>query len=242
MTIIRRRFLYLASAAATAIASPALAQTAPVVPAKPYVPGKVGYPIPKTAKPMKLAVIGAGNVGGALGGLWAKAGHQVMFADRDPAQAKGRATENPGATSGTTVQAIAFADVVVVTVPFAAWPEIAREHGAALKTKIVFETTNASPPRDGAIGEAGLAKGAGLYVQEQLPGVKIARGFTAIGAAQMSSEAGRPAPAPASRWRGTIRSRRQSARSSSTTRALNLSTPAVSSTPRNSRRAVRPPV
>lgn len=33
---------------------------------------------------MKIAVIGAGNVGGALGTLWAAKGHEIMFGVRDP--------------------------------------------------------------------------------------------------------------------------------------------------------------
>src|SRR3954453_19039859 len=34
--------------------------------------------------PMKIGVIGSGNIGGTLGVLWAKAGHQVLFSSRHP--------------------------------------------------------------------------------------------------------------------------------------------------------------
>ena len=37
---------------------------------------------------MKIAVIGAGNVGGTLGKRWARAGHEVAFGARNPADAK----------------------------------------------------------------------------------------------------------------------------------------------------------
>ena len=37
---------------------------------------------------MKIAVIGAGNVGGALGTLWAAKGHEIVFGVRDPQDAK----------------------------------------------------------------------------------------------------------------------------------------------------------
>ena len=47
---------------------------------------------------MRIGVIGSGRIGGTLGGLWAKAGHEVMFSDRDPEQAK-RAAEGAGANS-----------------------------------------------------------------------------------------------------------------------------------------------
>ena len=35
------------------------------------------------AKPMKIGVIGSGRIGSTIGGLWVKAGHEVMFSDRD---------------------------------------------------------------------------------------------------------------------------------------------------------------
>jgi predicted dinucleotide-binding enzyme len=190
---VRRRFLYLASAAVAACASQAWAQAAPI-PVRPYKPPNVGHPIAKTAKPLKLGIIGSGNVGGNIGQVWSKAGHHVMFSDRDPAIAKTRAGENPGATSGTPAEAIAYADVVVVAIPFGAWPEFAREYGAALKNKIMLEFSNPNLTRDGAVGEAGLAKGSGAYVAGLLPGVKIARSASAMSAAMLSSEAARPAP------------------------------------------------
>ena len=34
-------------------------------------------------KPMKIGVIGSGRIGSTIGGLWVKAGHEVMFSDRD---------------------------------------------------------------------------------------------------------------------------------------------------------------
>src|SRR4051812_50039912 len=46
-------------------------------------------------KPMKIGVIGSGRIGSTIGGLWAKAGHEVMFSHRDPQQAK-RAAEGAG--------------------------------------------------------------------------------------------------------------------------------------------------
>ena len=39
-------------------------------------------------KPMKIGVIGSGRIGSTIGGLWVKAGHEVMFSDRDAEQVK----------------------------------------------------------------------------------------------------------------------------------------------------------
>lgn len=190
MSIIRRRFLYLVGAAAAAVASPAWAQ----IPARPFNAPKIGHAIPKTAKPLKIGIIGSGNVGGNIGGVWSKAGHQVMFSDRDAANAKARAGETPGTKSGTTAEAIAFADVVVVAVPFGAWPDLAKEYGASLRGKTMMEFTNPNATRDGPIGAEGLAKGSGAYVSALFPGVKIVRSASAMAAAMLGSEAHRPAP------------------------------------------------
>lgn len=193
-TLPRRRLLELTAALAVlggAGSAWAQAPAAPI-PAKPYVPPKFGHAIPKTAAPMKIGVIGSGIIGGTLGGVWSKAGHQVMFSDRDPESAKARAAENPGATSGTVSQAIAFGTVILVAIPFGAWPEFAKDNGAALKGKTIFETTNPTAPRDGDLVAPALAKGSGVAVAEYLPGVHIARGFNTFGATQMASEAWRP--------------------------------------------------
>ena len=50
------------------------------------------------SKPMKIGVVGSGRIGSTLGGLWVKAGHEVMFSDRDPEQVK-RAIEGLGPES-----------------------------------------------------------------------------------------------------------------------------------------------
>ena len=72
---------------------------------------------------MKLAIIGAGNVGGALGTAWAqKAGHDIFFGVRDPQAEKTQALLRAiggQARAGTAAEAAAFADIVVVSTP---WP------------------------------------------------------------------------------------------------------------------------
>ena len=77
--------------------------------------------------PLKMATIGSGRIGSALGTLWVKAGHQVMFSSRHPEDLK-KLVESLGplARAGTPAEAIAFADVVLLAVPFGAMPQIAR--------------------------------------------------------------------------------------------------------------------
>jgi predicted dinucleotide-binding enzyme len=188
----RRQFIAaLAATSALALSAPAMAQTAPI-PARPFVHVPIPNPIPRTSQPMKIGVIGSGNVGGTLGEVWWKAGHQLMFSDRDPAQATAQAERMAGAQTGTPEQVIAWADVVFMGVPFGAWPDVARQYGQALRGKVVFEPTNPSASRDGAMAAAALAKGSGNAIVEWLPGVRIVRGFNTFSHTTMGTEANRP--------------------------------------------------
>lgn len=191
----RRQFIAaLAAASAAGLAAPAMAQmaqTAPI-PARPFVHVPIPNAIPRTSQPMKIGVIGSGNVGGTLGEVWWKAGHQLMFSDRDPAQAAAQAGRMAGAQTGTPEQVIAWADVVFIGVPFGAWPDIARQYGQALRGKVIFEPTNPNASRDGAIASAALAKGIGNTIVELLPGVHIVRGFNTFSHTAMGRDANRP--------------------------------------------------
>src|SRR5258705_1779830 len=96
------------------------------------------FALGQAQKPMKIGVIGSGRIGTTLGGLWAKAGHEVMFSDRDPEQAK-RAAESAGprGRTGSVKEAAAFGDAVLIAVPYAALPAVHDEARAELKGKVV---------------------------------------------------------------------------------------------------------
>ena len=66
--------------------------------------------------PMKVAIIGAGSLGRALGTQLARCGHAIMFGGTASAQ---EAATEQGATAGSNAEAAAFGDVVVLAVPFA---------------------------------------------------------------------------------------------------------------------------
>jgi lactate dehydrogenase-like 2-hydroxyacid dehydrogenase len=69
-------------------------------------------------QPLKIATIGAGHIGGTLGSLWVKAGHPVMFSSRHPEELKDLAAGlGPLAHTGTTAEAVAFGDVILLAVP-----------------------------------------------------------------------------------------------------------------------------
>ena len=146
-------------------------------------------------KPMRIGVIGSGRIGGTLGGLWAKAGHEVMFSDRDPEQAK-RAAEAAGANArvGSTREAAQFGEAVLIAVPYAALPSIAKELGAELKGKVMIDPNNPIPRRDGDMAVEPQKKGAAVSTAAMFPGVRTFRAFNAIGYATLAREAHRAPP------------------------------------------------
>jgi len=151
-------------------------------------------------EPLKIGTIGAGREGGALGALFVKAGHKVMFSSRHPDQLKDLvAGLGPLASAGTVTEAVAFGDVVLLVVPYGAVAEIGQAHAAGLaKKQLVIDVSNPIARRDGEdlvkrVNEEG---GAGLATQKALPGAKIVRAFNAIGYSQLATLAHRqPEPA-----------------------------------------------
>jgi predicted dinucleotide-binding enzyme len=137
---------------------------------------------------VKIGIVGSGNVGTALGRLWAQAGHQVMFSSRSLDADKTLAKEvGANASAGVPTDAVAFGDVVLFAVPYLALPDLAKELVPSLKGKIVIDACNPIPARDGDIANWAREKGAGLASAELLPGARIVRGFNAIPAAKMGA-------------------------------------------------------
>ena len=140
------------------------------------------------AQKMKIGIVGSGNVGSALGGVWVKAGHEVMFSSRSLDNDKALAAKlGPNARAGTPREAAAFGDVVMVSVPYRSLPEVGKELAGILKGKVVIDTCNPFVGRDGDIANWAREKGAGLASAELLPGARLVRAFNAVGAGRMGS-------------------------------------------------------
>jgi predicted dinucleotide-binding enzyme len=136
----------------------------------------------------KIGIIGSGHVGSALGGVWAKAGHPVMFSSRNlDADKKLAAEVGANARAGTPSEAAAFGEVLVFAVPYGALPELGKTLAPSLKGKVVIDTCNPFPQRDGDVANQAKEKGAGLFSAQLLPGARIVRAFNAVGAAHMAT-------------------------------------------------------
>jgi predicted dinucleotide-binding enzyme len=144
-------------------------------------------PLPAfSAGKTRIGVIGAGRVGGTLGTVWARKGHEVMFSSRTLEDDKALAAQvGHGSRAGTPREAAAFGEVLLVSVPYRALPEVGKELKDLLQGKVVIDTCNPFPGRDGDIANWARDKGAGLASAELLPGARIVRAFNAVGAYRM---------------------------------------------------------
>lgn len=153
-------------------------------------------PLPSVAQTkQRIGIIGAGHIGGTVGALWIKAGHPVMFASRNPAELKQMVAKlGPLAHAGTVAQAIRYADVIFIAVPYKALPQIGTDNKAALKNKVVLDACNAIVPRDGDAATQALAEGVGLASQKYLAGTHVVRAFNTLSYRILEADANRPAP------------------------------------------------
>lgn len=143
-------------------------------------------------KGLRIGVIGSGRVGGTVGTLWVKAGHEVMFSSLDlEHDRKLAASIGPGARAGTPKEAAAFGEVLFFAVPYAALPGLGRDLAPELKGKIVLDACNPIPGRDGPMAKEALAKGTGVASPEFLPGARIVRAYNEVGYSRMRDDAHR---------------------------------------------------
>ena len=141
---------------------------------------------------MKIGVIGSGRIGGTLGGLWVKAGHEVLFSARDLDKVqKLVAGLGPRARAGTPKEAAVFGEVILISVPYGALPQVGQDLAGDLRGKVVLDTCNPIPRRDGDMAVAAQAKGSGVASAELLPGARLVRAFSTVGASALRSEAHR---------------------------------------------------
>jgi 8-hydroxy-5-deazaflavin:NADPH oxidoreductase len=144
------------------------------------------------AAPLKIGIIGAGHIGGTLARLWVAAGHEVLVSSRHPDELKGlAATLGPRAHVGTPRDAALFGDVVVVSVPYGALPQLGRDLKSELAGKIVLDTCNPYPSRDGDMAVEARRLSTGVADPQFLPGTRLVRAFNAINSGDLSGEAHR---------------------------------------------------
>jgi 8-hydroxy-5-deazaflavin:NADPH oxidoreductase len=147
---------------------------------------------PSDAAPLKIGIIGTGHIGGTLAKLWVAAGHEVLISSRHPEELRALAQSlGPKARVGTPREAALFGDVVLESVPYGALPQVGQDLKAELAGKIVLDTANPYPQRDGDMAIEARRVGTGVSSPRYLPGVRLVRAFNAINSDDLASKAHR---------------------------------------------------
>ena len=121
---------------------------------------------------MDIAIIGAGNVGTALAGAFARAGHHVTISATHPEHAVEVAQSTGTGSAGTNQEAVAAGDVVILAVPGTAFDAIVGEVGNALAGKVVVDVSNRPTP-----DPSGAGTSAAEELQARIPGANVVKAF-----------------------------------------------------------------
>ncbi|MDI6719855.1 MAG: NADPH-dependent F420 reductase [Methanomicrobiales archaeon] len=120
---------------------------------------------------MRLAIIGKGNVGTALGRGLSRAGHDIRFGHRDPREPVREAAE--------------WGEAIILAVPFSAVNDVVRAVGPAADGKPLIDVTNALDENmELAIG---FTTSAAEELQKRLPGARVIKAFNTVFAQNQSS-------------------------------------------------------
>ena len=127
---------------------------------------------------MNIAIIGAGNVGKALGATFARAGHRVIYAARS-ADSAHRAAQEVGGQAFSVAEAAQRADIIVLAIPYVAAHEVASEIASVATGKIVIDPTN--PVKSNMTGlETQGGPSAAENLQVWLRGAHVVKAFNTL--------------------------------------------------------------
>lgn len=135
---------------------------------------------------VKIAVLGTGNVGRALGCRWAKAGHEVFFGARDPeSEETGAVMSQAGPTArlGSCSDAMAASEAILLAIPWDQTRQVLEAAGD-LEGKIVMDCIN--PLTSDLSGlELGFDTSAAEQIAEWFPTSRVVKAFNTLSAATM---------------------------------------------------------
>ncbi|HSP93182.1 MAG TPA: NADPH-dependent F420 reductase [Thermoanaerobaculia bacterium] len=143
---------------------------------------------------MRIGIVGAGMIGATVAKLWAEAGHDVRLASRHPGNLEPLVRKlGKRASAGTPEEAAKFGEVVMLTVPLAAVPALARDLAPDLSGKVVLDTGNAYEERDGKAAREATAhpRGSAGWAAAMFPGARWVKAFNTVYFKTLESEAHR---------------------------------------------------
>jgi len=143
---------------------------------------------------MKIGIIGAGNIGATIARKLAASGHDVKLANSRGPETIHDLARDLGAVAVSKEQAVKDVEVVVLSLPFAKYPDLASLFSNVPPEVVVIDTSNYYPFRDGAINEIDNGKPESVWVSEQI-GRPVIKAWNAV-LSHTLSETGKPEGAP----------------------------------------------
>lgn len=129
---------------------------------------------------MRIAVLGSGNMGAALGRRFAAAGHAVTFSySRDPAKLERLARQSgPRARAASVAEAVRDANVLLLAVHWSRVPHVLRGAGS-VRGKVLIDCTNPMTLADDALAVGHRASG-GELVARRARGARVVKAFNTV--------------------------------------------------------------
>jgi predicted dinucleotide-binding enzyme len=144
---------------------------------------------------MKIGIIGSGNIGSAIARHWVEAGHEVVVSAKHQENAERLAKKlGKHARAATPEEAARQGEVVLLSIPLKDVPALSPEVKSALKGKVVLDTCNPYPERDGESANEIIrsGQGTGVWTAQQLPGARVVRAFNSVHAKTFETQSRRP--------------------------------------------------
>lgn len=141
--------------------------------------------------PLKIGILGTGNIGKTLSRRLSAAGHQVKVANSRGPETIDPETLATGATPVKAVDAVSDVDVIILSMPLSRLPQIAPVIRHLPDSVIVADTSNYYPHRDGKIDEIEAGQPESLWVSDLL-GRGVIKAWNAIGSGSFASKDRQP--------------------------------------------------
>ncbi|GIH45480.1 hypothetical protein SAMN05421833_10155 [Microbispora rosea] len=127
---------------------------------------------------MRIGILGTGAMATALGGAWARAGHDVLVGGRDRSAAAATAARIGAAKDGTLADAAAHGDVVLAALPAGAAPRLVNGLAADLAGRTVVDCSNPlRPGDDGPVLTTGGTTSVARLMADAAPGAHVVKAF-----------------------------------------------------------------
>ena len=141
---------------------------------------------------MKIGIIGAGNIGATLARKLVVSGHDVKISNSKGPDTIRDLASDAGAKAVSKKEAVQDVEVIVLSIPFAKYPDVATLFNNVPEATVVIDTSNYYPFRDGAIADFDGGKPESVWISEQIgrPVVKAWNAVLAVTLAEKGQSSG----------------------------------------------------